>query len=90
MKIMIKRKLKDYDAWKKVVSELDGVRKQHGSRGLTVYRSAGNPNEVYLIFDWDDAKPYTTYMNLPAVKKALADTGTVEIIEISESFHLAE
>ena len=26
MKILIKRKLKDYDAWKKVVSELDGLR----------------------------------------------------------------
>ena len=43
-----------------------------------------------MIFDWDDAKPYTTYMNLPAVKKAVSDTGTIEIIEISEAFHLAE
>jgi quinol monooxygenase YgiN len=90
MKIIIKRKLKDYAAWKKVVSELDGSRKSHGSRGATVYRSAKDPNEVYLVFDWEDAKPYMNYLNLPEVKKALADTGTFEVIEVSEFFDLEE
>ncbi len=90
MNIIIKRRLKDFDAWKKVVSELDGMRKQYGSRGMTVYRSAGDPSEVYLVLDWDDGKPYMDYLNHPDVQKALADTGTTEIIEVSETFHLAE
>jgi quinol monooxygenase YgiN len=90
MNIIIKRKLNDYDAWKKVVSELDGLRKQYGSKGMTVHRNAKDPNEVYLILEWDDGKPYTNYLELPEVKKALADTGTTEVIEVSESFHLEE
>jgi heme-degrading monooxygenase HmoA len=90
MNIIIKRKLKDYDAWKKVVSDLDGLRKQHGSQGMTVYRSAKDPNEVYLVVDWEDGRPYSSYFNLPEVQKALADTGTTEVIEVSESFHLVE
>jgi hypothetical protein len=57
---------------------------------MTVYRGAADPNEVFLVFEWDDDKPYTDYMNLPEVPKALADTGTLEITEISEVFHLAE
>jgi quinol monooxygenase YgiN len=90
MNIIIKRKLKDYDSWKKVVSELDGLRKEYGSKGMKVYRNAHDPNEVYLIIDWEDAKPYTNYLNLPEVKKALADTGTTEVIEVSDSFSLEE
>ena len=90
MNIIIKRKLKDYDAWKKIVSELDGLRKEYGSKGVTAYRNAKDPNEVYLVFDCEDGKPYTNYLDLPEVKKALADTGTTEVIEVSVSFHLEE
>jgi quinol monooxygenase YgiN len=90
MFILMKRRLNDYDAWKKVVSDLDGLRAQYGSRGFTAYRSAVDPNEVYLVFDWEDNKPYTEYLNLPDVKKALVASGTMEIIEISEVFQLPE
>jgi hypothetical protein len=90
MNLIIKRKLNDYDSWKKVVSELDGLRKAYGSKGATVYRNAMDPNEVYLVFDWEDGKPYTDYLNLPDVKKALANSGTTEVIEVSESFYMEE
>lgn len=90
MIILVKRKLNDYDRWKEVVSDLDGIRANYGSKGFTTYRSAGDPNEIYLVFEWDDDKPYTGYFNLPEVQKALVDTGTIEIIEISETFHLPE
>jgi len=90
MNIIVKRKLKDYDAWKKIVSDLDGLRKEYGSKGMSVYRNANDPNEVYLVLDWDDRKPYKNYFNLPEVQKALADTGTTEVVEVNETFHLAE
>jgi quinol monooxygenase YgiN len=90
MKVLIKRRLNDYDAWKEVVSDLDGVRAGYGSRGLTAYRSAADPNEVFLVFDWDDAKPYTAYLERDDVKAALAATGTTEVTEISEFFSLPE
>ena len=90
MKIILKRRLNNYDQWKKLVSEYDGVRKQYGSRGAWVYRSAKDPNEVYLVFEWDDSLPHQRFLDLPEVKKALADSGTTEVIEVSESFYLEE
>ena len=90
MYIFMRRQLNDYEAWKEVVSDLDGLRAQYGSRGFTSYRNAANPNEVFLIFEWDDNKPYTAYLELPEVKRALAATGAMEIIEIDEVFHLPE
>jgi heme-degrading monooxygenase HmoA len=89
MYVLLKRKLKDYDSWKSIVSE-GSDRKAMGSKGLTVYRTTENPNEVYIVLEWDDSvsTSYQDYLNLPEVKKALADTGTTEVIEVSESFHL--
>lgn len=88
MKIIVKRVLKDYESWKKMVSTGNETRKAKGSMGGTVYRSAKNPNEVYLIFDWDDQKSYLEYFNLPEVQKALAESGTTEVIEVGDSFEL--
>jgi quinol monooxygenase YgiN len=88
MKIIVKRYLKDYDSWKNLVSTRNEMRKEMGSKGATVYRSAKNPDVVYLIFDWDDQKSYLDYFNLPEVQKVLADTGTTEMIEVGESFNL--
>ena len=59
-----------------------------GSKGVTVYRSSQNPNQVYLIFDWSDEKSYRDYLGLPEVQEALAASGSTEVIEISEHFSL--
>lgn len=90
MNVIIKRNLKDYDAWKKMVSEMDGLRKQYGSKGATVYRNAKDPNEVYLVFEWEDGKSFQKYLDLPEVKKAIEGSGAFEAIEVSETFRLAE
>jgi quinol monooxygenase YgiN len=90
MKVIVKRLLKDYDAWFPVVNDLNPMRREYGSRGGTAYRSAKNPNEVYLVFDWDDHKPFKAYFEHPDVQKALLETGTTEIIEVTESFTLAD
>ena len=88
MNILVKRNLNDYDSWKKMVSERNELREKMGSKGVTVYRSAKDPNQVYLVFEWDDQKSFLDYFNLPDVQKALGETGSTEIIEISESFRL--
>ena len=90
MNIIVKRKLRDFDTWEKVVSDANAARMGYGSKGLTVYRNAKDPDEVYLVFEWENGKPYMDYFNLPEVQKAVAETGTIEIVEVSESFYLEE
>lgn len=88
MKFIVKRNLNDYDSWKEVVSGNSELRKEKGSRGVAVYRSSQNPNQVYMVFEWDDAKPYRDYLDLPEVQEVLAATGSTEVIGISEHFSL--
>lgn len=88
MKVIVRRQLKDYDAWLPLVTDRNPMRREYGSRGGTVYRTARDPNEVYLVFDWDDQTPFRAYFDHPDVQKALSDTGTTEFIEVSDSFTL--
>lgn len=88
MYIIVKRVLKDFDSWKTLVSSGNETRREKGSQGMSVYRSIKNPNEVYLVIEWEDHKSYLDYFNLPEVQKALADMGTTEIVEVSEEFSL--
>lgn len=88
MNIIVKRELKDYEAWKKMVSEMDGVREAYGSKGATVYRCLSNPKEVFLIFEWSDERSYLEYFNRPDVQQALENSGTTQMIEVGEAFRL--
>ncbi|HOU42368.1 MAG TPA: hypothetical protein PK829_13965 [Promineifilum sp.] len=88
MYALIRRQLNDYDRWKETVTTLDGLRAQYGSRGMTIFRAARDPNEVYLLLEWDDDKSPDDYLNLPQVQQALASTGTSEVIAISEVMRL--
>jgi len=88
MVVIVKRNLKDYDSWKQMVVDMNSVRKGYGSKGSTVYRNAEDPNEVYLVMEWDDHKSYHEYFNRPDVQKALAETGETMFIEVGESFRL--
>jgi heme-degrading monooxygenase HmoA len=88
MKVILMRQLNDYDSWKERMAEFKDKRAEFGSKGVEIYRSVRDPNEVHLVFDWDDDKPFVDYFENPEVKKALDDSGTTEMVEISESFHI--
>jgi quinol monooxygenase YgiN len=87
--LIVRRKLNDFDAWRSMVNDVEGVRKDAGSRGMTVYRNAADPNEVTLVIDWDDKKPWRQYFERPDVQEALEASGTFDdITEVSERFEL--
>lgn len=53
--IISKRKLAagDFDNWKARFESAAAARKAAGCRGVRRFRSADNPDEVIVVFDWD-------------------------------------
>jgi quinol monooxygenase YgiN len=89
MHLIVRRKLNDFDTWRTMVNDMEGIRKDYGSRGMTVYRSAEAPNEVTLVIEWDDNKPWREYFGRPDVQEALKASGdTTDITEVSERIEL--
>ena len=86
--MIVRRKLNDFDTWRTMVDDMEGIRRDSGSRGMTVYRNAKDPNEVTLVFEWDDNKPWREYFERPDVQEALKASGSVDITEVSERLEL--
>ena len=49
-------------------------RKQHGSKGCTVFRDPAEADRVWVIFDWDD-KGWQSFVSDPEVPAILKEAG---------------
>ena len=75
-RILVKHKVKDFDAWLKVYDD-EGMdkRKSFGLVDRALARGMDDPNIVYIVFavsDWDKAN---TRMQSEELKKLMTDAG---------------
>ncbi len=67
--------VEDFDRWLKVFSAKSAEkRKQHGSKGSTVFRDPKEDDRVWVIFDWDE-KGWQSFVSDPEVQLILKEAG---------------
>jgi hypothetical protein len=62
--------VEDFDRWVKVFSTKGAEkRKQHGSKGATVFRDPDENDRVWVVFDWDEEgwKNFVSDPDVPAI-----------------------
>jgi heme-degrading monooxygenase HmoA len=52
--LIVRHKVRDYAKWKSAFDEHGATRKANGSKGGRLYRSAADPNELVVLFEWED------------------------------------
>ncbi len=52
--MLVRHKVEDYAKWKPIYEEHGATRKANGSKGAHLFRNADNPNEIIILFEWDD------------------------------------
>ena len=68
-------KVEDFDRFLKIFSTKGAEkRKQHGSRGATVFRDPRETDRVWVLFDWD-VEGFKGYLSDPAVPAIIQDAG---------------
>lgn len=80
--LLIKHKVKDYSAWKKVFDGVVDTRRAGGEKSYQILHTDNDNNNLVAIFEWDsleNAKKYTTSSEL---KEAMGKAGVVEQPEI--------
>jgi hypothetical protein len=71
--ILATTKVEDYDRFVKVFATKGAEkRKQHGSKGSTVFRDPNEENRMWAIFDWDE-QGWTNFVSDPEVPAVLKD-----------------
>ena len=73
--ILTSTEFEDFDRfWSTFSGEGAAKRAEHGSRGATVFRDAGNPNHAYVLFDWDE-EGFEAFMADPDVPGIMESAG---------------
>ena len=70
-------KVEDFDRFLKIFSTKDAEkRKQHGSKGATVFRDPTEADRVWVISDWDEAG-FKSFLSDPEVPAIIKEAGHV-------------
>lgn len=51
--VIVKHRVADYARWKLIFDADGAYRQSDGCKGGQLFRSADDPNEVVLLFEWD-------------------------------------
>jgi hypothetical protein len=80
--VMVKHTVADYARWKPIFDADGANREIGGSKGGQLFRSADDPNEVVMLFEWDLEKA-RQYSQREEVRAKMQEAGVLDPPEIS-------
>ena len=84
--VIVKHTVADYTRWK-LIFDADGANRQVGGcKGGQLFRSADDPNEVVILFEWDlkEAQQFTQHEELRAKMQEAGVLGSPELYFLEE------
>ena len=80
--IQVRHKVKDYSAWKKVFDGAITMRKANGERAYQILSPEDDPNNLFLLFEWDSYNNAKKFLGSAELKKAMQLSGVIEEPEV--------
>jgi heme-degrading monooxygenase HmoA len=73
--MVIQIKVKDFAEWEKVFNSSAGLRKSNGELSHQIYRDAGDPNKLAIMYQWDSLANGQKFFQSPELKAAQQKAG---------------
>jgi quinol monooxygenase YgiN len=73
--MLIQHHVKDFAAWKKVYDSLKELRASNGELSDQLYRDAGDPNKLTLVFKWSSLASAQKWAQSPDLQAAMEKAG---------------
>ena len=87
IQVLVHHQVADYNNWRSVFDAALDFRHNGGECGCRIFRQAGDPNNLTLLFDWEDMEKAKRYMTSDELRKKMQQAGVVGAPEIN---YLAE
>ena len=72
----------DYAKWRPIFDADASNRRAGGATGVqTVYRDLANPNDITLLFEWDNAENAQKFFRSPALVETMKTAGVTSVPE---------
>ena len=78
----VRHKVKDYPSWKRGFDAFVENRAAAGERKWWISHVAGDPNNLVLWFEWDNAENARKFLESDQLKEAMKRAGVLEEPEI--------
>jgi hypothetical protein len=80
--MIVKHRVANFETWRKVFDEMDGLRQSHGWTGYSILRDATDPNLVVIVNRVKELNDAKRYGGSPALREAMDRAGVVGAPEI--------
>ncbi|MFC7169066.1 hypothetical protein [Halobium salinum] len=67
--------MEDFEAWKAVFDDHMGMRKRFTEQSHRLFRSVGDPNELTLLFEFDDADRAREFVESEDLRLKMKEAG---------------
>jgi quinol monooxygenase YgiN len=81
--VIVRHRVRDYDAWKPVFDEHGEVRRRHGALGHQIYRVSSDPQELIIVNLFKDAAGAQAFSADPSLRDAMERGGVVSAPEVT-------
>jgi len=73
--LIVRQKVADFSKWKKAFDGDADIRRSGGSGGGHVFQSAGDPNEVIVVMEWDTMDNLQQFAQSDELKARMKEAG---------------
>lgn len=73
--VIVRHRVRDYEAWKPIFDEHGAVRRRHGALGHRLYRVAGDPDEQVIVNLFQDAEGAQAFLADPSLREVMQRAG---------------
>jgi heme-degrading monooxygenase HmoA len=75
---LVRHKVADYEQWKPGFDDHGVTRQANGSRGGQLFRNASDPNEIIVLFEWDDLEKARQFAQSEDLRETMQRFGVVD------------
>jgi heme-degrading monooxygenase HmoA len=75
--MLVRHKIEDYAKWKPNYDQHAATRKASGSKKAHLFRNADDPNELIILFEWDDLGKARNFARSEDLIKTMQKAGVI-------------
>ena len=75
IQVLVHHEVADYNRWRAVFDAALDFRHTGGEMSCRIFRKAGNPNDLTLLFDWDSPEHAQRFMTSPELRSRMGEAG---------------
>jgi quinol monooxygenase YgiN len=78
VQLFIKHKVADYNTWKATFDAFVDTRRAGGEKSFQIFHPDNEPNNLFLIFEWDNLENAHSFLASEELKNAMKQAGVIE------------